>query len=240
VRAVLAPHAGYRYSGAVAARAFAAAARPDVEDVILIGPSHVEALDFTAVFDGDGFATPLGTVHVDTGLAHSIATHGDAIRMSARGHAFASGRGEHAIEVMLPFIQRTMPHARIVAITMGSQTPAACDALAAALHAHVAPTRSLLVASSDLSHFHPYDEAVRLDERFCELVESGDAGVLLEQLADGNCEACGGGPTAAVMLACSRAGVPEPRVLARINSGDVTGQHDSVVGYAAAIWSGRA
>lgn len=240
VRAVLAPHAGYRYSGATAARAFASAARSGVETVVLVGPSHVEAFDFTSVFDGAAFATPLGDVLVDIGLARSLAGGHASIRLSHHGHSSRDGRGEHALEVLLPFIQRTIPGARIVPVTMGSQSAAACADLADSLAAHVDFGRVLLVASSDLSHFHPYDEAVALDTVFCELVATMDGDALLEGLARRQCEACGGGPTATVMLACAHAEGIGARVLDRINSGDVTGERDSVVGYAAAAFGDAA
>ncbi|HEU4366257.1 MAG TPA: AmmeMemoRadiSam system protein B [Candidatus Krumholzibacteria bacterium] len=238
VQAVLAPHAGYRYSGAIAARAFASAVpRAAIDTVVLVGPSHVEAFDFTSVFEGDAFATPLGVVAVDTGLARALLARGGSLRLSSRGHLSGGGRGEHALEVMLPFIQRTLPAARIVPVTMGSQSRAACVALADSLAAHVDFARTLIVASSDLSHFRRYDEAVRLDTAFCQLVSGGDGEALLAGLTDGRCEACGGGPTAAVMLACARARGTSAHVLARINSGDVTGERDSVVGYAAAAFA---
>ncbi len=236
IRALLAPHAGYRYSGALAARAFARAVRADVETIVLVGPSHVEMLGFTSVFDGDAFATPLGEVPVDRELSAALAGHDVSIRLSPRGHASGGVRGEHALEVMLPFIQRLLPGTNIVAITMGSQSRAACEALAGALCAHVDCSRTLLVASSDLSHFHSYADAVTLDTEFCARVEDMDGEALLDALERGRCEACGGGPTAAVMMAC--AGVPSTgaRVLGRMNSGDVTGDRDSVVGYAAATF----
>jgi len=148
-----------------------------------------------------------------------------------------AARGEHALEVMLPFVQVVFPAARIVAVTMGSQSRAACDALADALCEHVDAARSLLVASSDLSHFHPYDEAVALDSEFCARVATMDGGAVLEGIARGRCEACGGGPAAAVMMAGARlAPATAAEVLARINSGDVTGERDSVVGYASAAF----
>lgn len=236
IRALLAPHAGYRYSGALAARAFARAARPGVETIVLVGPSHVEMFNFTSVFDGNAFATPLGEVPVDRDLSAALAGHDPSIRLSPRGHASGGVRGEHALEVMLPFVQRLLPGARIVAITMGAQSRAACETLAGALCAHVDCSRTLLVASSDLSHFHSYAEAVALDTEFCARVEAMDGGALLDALESGRCEACGGGPTAAVMMACAGDPTTGGRVLARMNSGDVTGDRESVVGYAAATF----
>lgn len=237
IRALLAPHAGYRYSGAIAARAFARARDARPRTVVLVGPSHVEAFDFTSVFDGDAFSTPLGDVPVDHEIARAIASVGGAIRLSRRGHMATPARGEHALEVMLPFLQVLFPGARVVPITMGSQSRAACDALADALRLHTDPQESLLVASSDLSHFHPYDEAVALDSEFCARVAGMDGEAVLDGIARGRCEACGGGPAAAVMMAAARSSPAcAANVLARINSGDITGERDSVVGYASATF----
>jgi AmmeMemoRadiSam system protein B len=230
-RALLAPHAGYRYSGATAARAFAPLAPGWFDTAIIVGPSHVETFDFTAVYDGDAFATPLGEVAVDRDLAGALCNTGASIRLATRGHASDTRRGEHAIEVMLPFLQRRAPALRIVAVTKGSQTPLACEALADAINTHADRTRTLVIASSDLSHFHGYDDAVRLDSVFCELFTAMNAGALLAALAQGRCEACGGGPAAVAMLTASGGSAT---LLGRANSGDVTGERESVVGYAAA------
>lgn len=233
-RVLVSPHAGYAYSGAVAARAFALLAARGVESVVLIGPSHTEAFSFTSVFEGDAYATPLGILAVDSATAQRLARAHDSIRRSPRGHVAAGGRGEHGLEVILPFVQRTCGAPAIVPIVMGTQCWDDCTALARALAENVDLDRTLLVASSDLSHFYAYDEAVRKDAAFCELLAGLDAARLHDALRSGRCEACGAGPVIACMLASEMWHDRQCRILAQANSGDVTGDRDRVVGYASA------
>ncbi len=235
-RVLLSPHAGYAYSGAVAAHAFRCLESAAADTFVLIGPSHVEAFDFSSVFDGDAYRTPLGDVPVDAGLARAIAGRAPSIRLSRRGHVRPPlSRGEHSLEVLLPFLQRIAPDASIVPIVMGSQTWEACEELGAAVAGVVPPSRAVVVASSDLSHFHADAEARRLDAVFCETLEGGDAAALFRAVDEGRCEACGAGPTIASVLTSRRWLAPSCRVLASANSGDVTGDRSSVVGYAAAV-----
>jgi MEMO1 family protein len=233
-RMLLSPHAGYRYSGAVAARAFRCAVRGDVDTVIIIGPSHVEAFNFTSVFDGDAYETPLGTLRVNLEVASTLAADAPTIRRSSRGHAPPRGSiGEHGIEVILPFLQRALGDVTIVPVVMGAQTWRAGEELGRALSRTAKDPRTLVVASSDLSHFHSYDEAVRLDSVFCGLFERLDAHDLFDAVEQGHCEACGAGPVIASLLATGAPGSAVARVLARLNSGDVTDDRTRVVGYAA-------
>ncbi len=235
-RMLVAPHAGYAYSGAVAARGFALLARDAYDTVVLVGPSHVDAFDFTSVFEGDAYRTPLGVLDVDRPAAHLLARAHPSIRLSDRGHASPRhARGEHGLEVLLPFLQRACDRPHIVPIVMGDQGWDACLALGRALAAAMDPERTLVVASSDLSHFHSYDEAVRRDAAFCEVLTTLDAARLYDAVRAGRCEACGAGPVMAGLVASAAWEKRRCRVLACINSGDVTGEHESVVGYASAV-----
>ncbi len=232
---LVSPHAGYRFSGSTAAHAFRRLARGTIDTVVVVGPSHVEAFDFTSVYDGEAYETPLGMIPVATDLARAL-EEPPSIRRSPRGHVVArGGRGEHGIEVILPFLQRTLGEFTLVPVVMGSQSWEACEALGAALARHSRPESTLLVASSDLSHFYRYEEAVRLDHAFCDLLESLDARALHAGVVAGTCEACGAGPVTATLIATDSLPAREARVLAHCNSGDVTGERDSVVGYASAV-----
>ena len=236
VRALLSPHAGYAYSGAVAACAFATLDRAAFETVVLIGPSHVDAFDFTSVYEGDAYRTPLGTLEVDVEAARRVARQAPSIRLSDRGHTLRGReRGEHGIEVLLPFLQRVCGPARIVPVVMGAQDWESSSALGHALAHTVDLERTLLVASSDLSHFYAYDRAVELDAAFCNALAALDAARLWEAVRSGRCEACGAGPVIAILVAAESWPERSCRVLARRNSGDVTGDRTSVVGYASAI-----
>jgi len=235
--ALVSPHAGYVYSGAVAAHGFrllaAGTSAPRV--VVVIGPSHVEAFSFTSVFDGTAYRTPLGDVAVDISAARAIADAHPSIRLSHHGHVQPHlARGEHGIEVQLPFLQRALGECAIVPIVMGAQDHASCVALGEAIAAACDPGETLVIASSDLSHFYPDREADRLDTVFCATLETLDAEALSAAVSRGECEACGAGPVVASLLATEPSGERRCVVLARAHSGDVSGDRSSVVGYASA------
>lgn len=234
-RMLMSPHAGYPYSGAIAAAGFRWLGARTVRTVIMIGPSHVEYFDFTSVWAGDAFRTPLGDVTVDTDLARRLADHSPSIRLSDHGHVQPGlSRGEHGIEVQLPFLQRVHPGASIVPVVMGDQRWDHCEDLGRALAAECGP-EDVILASSDLSHFYDGTRADALDTRFLETLATLEARDLHDAVVDGRCEACGAGPVVASLIG---AGASDPRqyhLLARGNSGDITGDRSSVVGYASAV-----
>jgi AmmeMemoRadiSam system protein B len=148
------------------------------------------------------------------------------------------GRGEHAIEVMLPFLQRVTQDVHIVPVIMGLQSWDACEALAAAIRSIVDWSRDVVIASSDLSHFYDDARARELDGVFCESLETLDAALLHGRLARGECEACGGAPVVAALLASEGLRGRACSILSRTNSGDVSGDRTSVVGYVSAAVTG--
>ena len=231
---LVSPHAGYRYSGAVAARGFALLEANAIDSVLLVSPSHTETFAYTSIYPGDAYATPLGILEVDKESARRLERAHSSIQRSLHGHVSHGTRGEHGLEVILPFIQRSCGSPSIIPIVMGTQTWEDCAALARAIADTVDLERTLLVASSDLSHFYAYDEAVRKDQAFCDLLAALDAARLHEAVQRGQCEACGAGPVIATLLATEIWSNRRCHILARTNSGDVTGDRDRVVGYAAA------
>ncbi|HKW13176.1 MAG TPA: AmmeMemoRadiSam system protein B [Candidatus Krumholzibacteria bacterium] len=242
VRVLLAPHAGYTYSGAIAAAGFRRlrSMASTLRRAFIIGPSHVESFNFISVFDGACYRTPLGDVAVDVDAARALARAHPSIRCDRAGHVLRRGdRGEHAIEVELPFLQCLTPAVRIVPITMGSQSWPACDDLAAAIRAVIDWEHDVLIASSDLSHFYDDARARELDSVFCASLVTLDAALLRERLARGECEACGAGPVVASLLASDELRARACAVVASGNSGDVSGDRSSVVGYASAVITGE-
>jgi len=233
--ALISPHAGYMYSGQVAAHSFKLLEGLSFETVVVISPSHVASFPGASVYDGGFYETPLGQIPVDTALAGAIADANQRVLLSSRGHGFAGGRGEHSLEVELPFLQLVLGDFRLVPIVMGEQDWATCEALGQALSRALEGKNSLMVASTDLSHFHPYDEAVRLDNIVMDHVSSFDPAGLHSDIASKVCEACGGGPVVATMLAAKALGADKAKVLEYANSGDVTGDRSGVVGYMAAV-----
>ncbi|MBF0550864.1 MAG: AmmeMemoRadiSam system protein B [Deltaproteobacteria bacterium] len=232
---ILTPHAGYAYSGPVAGHAFKAVQGQQYKHVILIGPSHRVPFEGTSIFDGSGFRTPLGVVPVNRDLVKSLVAASTRIKAYPPAHA-----EEHSVEIEIPFVQRTLPQADIVPLVMGSQDLPACRELAAALvktiKAAGAVSSTLIVASSDLSHFHDYSRAVTLDQMLLNAVRQYQPVSLSADLTSGKVEACGGGPLVTAMLACAELGADRADVLKYANSGDVTGDKTRVVGYAAAAF----
>jgi AmmeMemoRadiSam system protein B/AmmeMemoRadiSam system protein A len=239
VVALVAPHAGYQYSAEVAAHAYAALKGRKITRVVVISPSHIDAFPYSAVFDGEAYATPLGRIPVDRAFAAALANSSKSIQLSDRGHRPSMGRAEHALEVQLPFLQRLLGQFRLVPIIMGDQSYEACRALGLALAASIRGADTVIVASSDLSHYHKYDEAVRLDRKTLRAIEEYDYLSLWRNLQQQVWEACGGGPIVAAMIAAEKLGARQARILKYANSGDVTGDKAQVVGYGAvAIYKG--
>src|SRR5664279_1506707 len=231
--ALIAPHAGYPYSGGVAAFSYAALKGRKFQRVVIIAPSHYDGFPFSAVYDGDSYVTPLGKTPVDKAFAAKLASQSNLIRLSSRGHERTGEQSEHSLEVQLPFLQRTLGAFQLVPIIMGDQSYEASRALGVALAKLIGNSDTLIVASSDLSHYHPYDEASTIDHNTLRAIEEWDYYDLSRNLQSRVWEACGGGPIVAAMMAAERLGANRAELLKYANSGDVTGDRSRVVGYSA-------
>lgn len=229
VLGLIVPHAGYVYSGFTAAHAYRMLEGKQFDAVIVVGPSHREYFDGVSVFPGDAYKTPLGDVPVHAAIRDEFVAFGKSMILANAGH-----RSEHSVEVQIPFLQKTLKSFQIVPLVMGDQRREHCENLAECL-ATVSKGRNILfVASSDLSHYHAYDEAVGLDRRVIADVESFNPDHLMETLEQEQVEACGGGPIVSMMLAARKLGGEKSEILHYSNSGDVTGEKEAVVGYMAA------
>ncbi|HGY55303.1 MAG TPA: AmmeMemoRadiSam system protein B [Caldithrix abyssi] len=233
--AVIAPHAGYVYSGHVAAYAYAAVRNRPYERVVVIAPSHFEAFDGVSIFEGSAYRTPLGDVPVDRAFSQKLADRSEVCFLSQKGHIpGVSGRGEHALEVQLPFLQTVLPKFKLVALVMGDQSYPTCRSLGKALARLISDEKTLIVASSDLSHYHPYEEAVQRDKKVLRAIEEWDYFNLARNFQNRLWEACGGGPIVATMIAAEELGANRAVLLKYANSGDVpAGERSRVVGYSA-------
>lgn len=230
--AIIAPHAGYEYSGQVAAHAYKLLEQERIPTVIVIAPSHQARFAGVSVYDRGGFRTPLGVMPLDQDLIAALGKRDPRLRFIPEAHA-----KEHALEIQVPFLQTVLPDARLVPLVMGDQELTTCQWLGEALTDCIGDKPVLLVASSDLSHFHPSEQARQLDQVVLDRVTAFDPEGLLQNLESRRCEACGGGPMATVMMAARRLGAARSKVLVAANSGDVTGDRSRVVGYmAAAFW----
>jgi len=232
--ALICPHAGYQFSGGVAAYSYIQLKGRSYDRVVVIAPSHFESFSFSSIYDGDAYQTPLGAVPVDKGFAAQLVKLSSTIKISDRGHGpVKQYGGEHALEDQLPFLQRVLGQFKLVPIVMGDQSYDLCRALGIALAKAVKGTNTLILASSDLSHYHPYDEAVSIDHQILKTIEDWDYFSLLQNTERQTWNACGGGPIVAAMIAAERLGAHRAQILKYANSGDVTGDKSRVVGYGA-------
>jgi AmmeMemoRadiSam system protein B/AmmeMemoRadiSam system protein A len=231
VVALVSPHAGYVYSGQVASYGYRLIESQRYDAVVVMGPSHRVAFHGASVYASGGYETPLGIVPVDEELAGTILKGDPVLNSDRKPHA-----AEHSVEIQLPFLQVVLGSFAFVPIVMGTQDYRTCEAVAEAIFRAARGKNVLVVGSSDLSHFHSYEQAMRLDQTIVERVQKRDHRGLSRELEDGTCEACGGGPIVAAMLYAEKAGARGVKVLKYANSGDVTGDRRQVVGYLSAAF----
>ena len=230
VTGIIAPHAGYMFSGSTAAYAYSQLRGETYETVVIITPSHKDFFRTVSVYSGDAYETPLGVIEVNTRLRDKLIAQYEFIRASEQGH-----RAEHALEVQLPFLQTVLSSFTLLPLVIGDQEPDICFKLGEALASVLRNENALIVASTDLSHFYSSDVADTLDEVLMNDVNAFDCESLMSDLETQRTEACGGGPTVAAMSALKHLGVQRMKVLHHSNSGAITGDYSSVVGYLSAV-----
>jgi AmmeMemoRadiSam system protein B len=235
-RAIVAPHAGLRYSGHVAARAYGALGSAPRSAVILVGPSHHVAFPGCAVFPRGSVDSPWQPHPVAVDLVSALTSCSNLITCAgADVHT-----QEHSLEMQLPFLARVQPAVPVVFILMGRQSRGVSFALGDAIAKSIAGRDVALVASSDLSHYHDAVTARRMDQRVLDALDARSPDALMAVLEEDPQHACGGGPMVAVLRAVTRSGPVNGGVLAYADSGDATGDKSAVVGYAAAAFGGAA
>lgn len=225
------PHAGYVYSGGVAAHAYKLLVEQRFDRVMILAPSHRAYFKGASVYTLGGYRTPLGVVPLDQPIVDALLKHPSLVRFVPEADA-----EEHSLEIQLPFLQVLLQNFRMTPVVMADQTFEFCEQLARVIADTCSGQRILLVASSDLSHYHPYAEARRLDQVVADCVDRFDPQALHGHLRKGDCEACGAGPMMTVMLASRLMGASGAKVLHYANSGDVSGDKRGVVGYLAAAF----
>jgi AmmeMemoRadiSam system protein B len=228
VKGLVVPHAGYVYSGQTAAFGFKSLDASKIKTVVVLSPSHHEYFPGICVYDGDGYETPIGIVPVNTEKAERLAKEGKLIFMGKSGH-----QEEHAIEVTLPFLQMLLPQFDFVPVVMGDQGGKYIDALAEALP-EILDDTTVIVTSSDLSHYYNKQIAKMLDDKVANALTGYDFKTLQADLQTGACQACGGGPMVSMMKALDKFEKRKMSVLHRSDSGDASGNNRQVVGYLSA------
>ncbi|MHB8622520.1 MAG: AmmeMemoRadiSam system protein B [Sulfuricaulis sp.] len=221
-KAIIAPHAGYVYSGSIAASAYVRlkAARGRISRVVLLGPTHHIGFNGLALSSADYFATPLGRIVVDQEATSKI-SHLPQVGVLDAAHA-----QEHSLEVHLPFLQEVLGEFRLVPLVVGDASPKEVDEVLDLLWDG---SETLIVISTDLSHYHDYKTAQKLDRATSQAIEQ----LRFEDIQYDY--ACGRNPVNGLLYAARRLGLKAETVDLR-NSGDTAGSHDRVVGYGAYVF----
>lgn len=244
--ALIAPHAGYIYSGPVAAYGFKLLQGKEYQTVIVLGPSHRAHFKGGAVYPGGKWRTPLGDVEIDRELAKEIIESSNNFHANTTVHA-----QEHSIEVEIPFLQATLKDFKLVPIEIGSCNLGDCHKMAEGILKAIHKKNVLLIASTDMSHYYPYEIAKRIDGLAIKDLESFDIQKLWDHIKRGEIirrnsitdwdktfkenpyiELCGSRPTIITLLVARRLGADKVKTLKYANSGDTAGDKKQVVGYA--------
>ena len=231
---IIAPHAGHRYSGQVAAYAFRHLEKLTPETVIVISPLHTPAQGRVLTSGHDAYTTPLGAIMVDTEALNKFQ---DNLKQNY-GIELVQVRNdsEHSLEIELPFLQRVFDHPfRLLPIMLRDQGLDAVMAVGHTLGKLLEGTRAVIIASSDLSHFYPEAIAKRFDSEVLARIEAFDPQGVLSVEERGTGFACGRGAIAAALWAAQDLGADKAKIVQHATSGDVTMDFDSVVGYGAAV-----
>lgn len=228
ILALIAPHAGYDYSGQVAAHSYSLVQGKKYRAVIVIGPSHRYGFEGCSIYLKGAYQTPLGNVEVDEDLASELA------EASGFGYVPRAHQQEHSLEVQIPFIQKTLPQAKIVPVVMGYQSRKTITSLARALTRVLPGKNALVIASTDLSHFFPKQKANKTDFDTITLIQSFKTDILIRKLGRGENIMCGGGPVVTALLYSQDRGEAGIEILEYADSSDTGGPQSQVVGYLAA------
>lgn len=223
------PHAGYIYSGSVAAWSYKLLLKSRFDRVLILAPSHQASFAGASIYNLGGYRTPLGIVPLDIELIDELYKNTAIIHYVPQ----ADSR-EHSLEIQLPFLQTVLDTFSLTPVIMGTHHYDFCLELAEAIAEACNSKRVLIIASSDLSHYYPYEKAMLLDGVCLERLNCFDPQGLAAEVKNKRTQACGAGPLITMMLAAKRLGADRCKVLHYANSGDVTGDRSGVVGYAAA------
>jgi len=223
---VVAPHAGYLYSGGVAGAVYRRAAVP--ARVIILGPNHTGLGELAALWTGEAWRTPLGDVPVDAALTASLAE--GPVTADRRAHAH-----EHSLEVQVPFLQVARPDVAIAALCLGPLDYGECEALGRTVAKAARASGALVVASSDMSHYIPAAEARAKDRRAIDRILALDPEGLHRTVRREGITMCGVIPATVMLVAAKELGATGAELVRYAHSGEVTGDDDAVVGYAGVV-----
>ena len=219
------------YSGGVAARAYRQIISSKYEFQIILAPSHYESFDFISIYPGKAFETPLGDISLEKSVVDSLATDDSIFRLSELGYS----SNEHSLEVQLPLLKWVQDTPKIVPMMMGNQSKELIDQATEELINTLEGKNCLLIASTDLSHYHTDSDARSMDQIVINHINSFHPDQLYEDILEKRCEMCGYGPAIVAMKVARGLGAATAKVLLYRNSSDMTGDVSKVVGYLSAI-----
>ncbi len=227
---VISPHAGYVYSGPVAAYSFNQLKNSDVELAIVLAPSHRARYSGASVIPSGIYETPLGGVDVDNVLGERL------VEKSYFNFIEEVHISEHSLEVQIPFLQRVLKDFRLVPIVIGAIDLDTCQTLADEIYNNIKDEKrkTAVVISTDLSHYHSYENACELDGVLIDALKEFDEENIYDILNMNKAEACGQGPVLTGISLCKKLGASKLEILKYANSGDTAGGKDQVVGYLSA------
>ena len=232
IQMIIAPHAGYPYSGGVAAHSFKAVSGKTFKTIIVLAPSHFYPFDGVSIWKDGGFRTPLGVVPVDEEFTGKLI--GAQEKFVFDPQAFAQ---EHSLEVELPFLQKTFKDFKLVPIIMGQPSYAVCQALAKKLNELIGDRKDVLVVvSTDMSHYHQDAVAREMDHRTLEAIQAIQPEILWKECYVRSMELCGFVPVTTALLFAKEHNLTGVKILRYANSGDTTGDKERVVGYGSVVF----
>ncbi|MBI5196068.1 MAG: AmmeMemoRadiSam system protein B [Nitrospirae bacterium] len=227
--ALISPHAGYEFSGHVAAYSYRHLKERDVDTVILIGPSHYSTFTGASVYTKGSMKTPLGKIAINKKIAKSLIN--EKANVAFYPAAFEK---EHSLEVQMPFLQQSLKNFSIVPILIGSPTRESFQFLTEKLTEILRKNeKAIIIASTDLSHYHDYETAVNMDSKTIDAISRLSTEEVERLMASGQGEMCGGFPVMFTMAVARALGATNGVVYKYANSGDVTNDKNRVVGYSA-------
>jgi AmmeMemoRadiSam system protein B len=233
IMGLIAPHAGYLYSGQTAAYAYKQVEGMNFDTVILTGVSHQYDIRGASVYKSGKFEMPMGAVEIDSEMAQELIAQDKIFVSQPNVHI-----EEHSLEVQIPFLQRVLGDFKIVPILMGyyGWTDAMFSAASGAIAKIIKDKNVLLVASTDMSHDYPYETASRMDHLAISSIENMDMEKLKADLDANRCQLCGSTAVITMLMAAKELGADKAEILGYINSGDVVGDRSSrIVGYFSAV-----
>ena len=231
---LICPHAGYVYSGPVAAHSYYRLARDGIPEVfVILGPNHMGYGSAIALMNEGIWRTPLGDIEIDYQTASKILRASEVIDIDDTAHRF-----EHSIEVQLPFLQYLYgSEFKFVPIAFLMQDLESSREVGRALAKALEGKNAVIIASTDMTHYEPHEQAVRKDKLALSAVEKLNEEEFYSIIESYHISACGYGPVAALITAAKLLGVKKAEILCYKTSGDVTGDYSSVVGYASACFT---